>query len=292
MKKSVKRNLIAAAFIVPSLFIFINVVIIPFVMGIVYSFTDWDGFQFAGSNFVGFQNYVQVFQDSDFLTSFGLTFKYAVCMIILVNVIGLSLAMMVTSKIKSRNFLRSIYFLPNLIGGLILGFIWKFVFTKFFVQVGEVMGNSSIFFNWLDDPTASFWALVFVGTWQMAGYVMIIYIAAIQGVSDEVLEAADMDGAGGWMRFRKIMFPLIMPAFTISLFLTLSNAFKQYDTNISLTNGGPYGTTELVAMNIFKTAFSMNQYSLAQAKAIIFFLVILVVTVTQVVISKKREVEQ
>ncbi|HEY4431426.1 carbohydrate ABC transporter permease [Paenibacillus etheri] len=292
MKKSVKRNLIAAAFIVPSLFIFINVVIIPFVMGIVYSFTDWDGFQFAGSKFVGFQNYVQVFQDSDFLTSFGLTFKYAVCMIILVNVIGLSLAMLVTSKIKSRNLLRSIYFLPNLIGGLILGFIWKFVFTKFFVQVGEVLGNSSIFFNWLDDPTASFWALVFVGTWQMAGYVMIIYIAAIQGVSDEVLEAADMDGAGGWMRFRKIMFPLIMPAFTISLFLTLSNAFKQYDTNISLTNGGPYGTTELVAMNIFKTAFSMNQYSLAQAKAIIFFLVILVVTVTQVVISKKREVEQ
>jgi raffinose/stachyose/melibiose transport system permease protein len=213
-------------------------------------------------------------------------------MIILVNVIGLSLAMLVTSKIKSRNLLRSIYFLPNLIGGLILGFIWKFVFTKFFVQVGEVLGNSSIFFNWLDDPTASFWALVFVGTWQMAGYVMIIYIAAIQGVSDEVLEAADMDGAGGWMRFRKIMFPLIMPAFTISLFLTLSNAFKQYDTNISLTNGGPYGTTELVAMNIFKTAFSMNQYSLAQAKAIIFFLVILVVTVTQVVISKKREVEQ
>ncbi|MNO54367.1 Inner membrane ABC transporter permease protein YcjO [compost metagenome] len=261
-------------------------------MGIVYSFTDWDGFQFAGSKFVGFQNYVQVFQDSDFLTSFGLTFKYAVCMIILVNVIGLSLAMLVTSKIKSRNLLRSIYFLPNLIGGLILGFIWKFVFTKFFVQVGEVLGNSSIFFNWLDDPTASFWALVFVGTWQMAGYVMIIYIAAIQGVSDEVLEAADMDGAGGWMRFRKIMFPLIMPAFTISLFLTLSNAFKQYDTNISLTNGGPYGTTELVAMNIFKTAFSMNQYSLAQAKAIIFFLVILVVTVTQVVISKKREVEQ
>jgi raffinose/stachyose/melibiose transport system permease protein len=292
LKKSVKRNLIAAAFIVPSLFIFINVVIIPFVMGIVYSFTDWDGFQFAGSKFVGFQNYVQVFQDSDFLTSFGLTFKYAVCMIILVNVIGLSLAMLVTSKIKSRNLLRSIYFLPNLIGGLILGFIWKFVFTKFFVQVGEVLGNSSIFFNWLDDPTASFWALVFVGTWQMAGYVMIIYIAAIQGVSDEVLEAADMDGAGGWMRFRKIMFPLIMPAFTISLFLTLSNAFKQYDTNISLTNGGPYGTTELVAMNIFKTAFSMNQYSLAQAKAIIFFLVILVVTVTQVVISKKREVEQ
>ncbi|CAH1054369.1 sugar ABC transporter permease [Paenibacillus sp. FSL E2-8871] len=292
MKKSVKRNLIAAAFIVPSLFIFINVVIIPFVMGIVYSFTDWDGFKFAGSNFVGFDNYVRVFQDSDFLTSFGLTFKYAVCMIILVNVIGLSLAMLVTSKIKSRNLLRSIYFLPNLIGGLILGFIWKFVFTKFFVQVGEVMGNSSIFFNWLDDPTASFWALVFVGTWQMAGYVMIIYIAAIQGVSDEVLEAADMDGAGGWMRFRKIMFPLIMPAFTISLFLTLSNAFKQYDTNISLTNGGPYGTTELVAMNIFKTAFSMNQYALAQSKAIIFFLVILVVTVTQVVISKKREVEQ
>ncbi|WP_152396221.1 carbohydrate ABC transporter permease [Paenibacillus guangzhouensis] len=292
MRRSLSNKWIAAAFIVPSLFIFINVVLIPFVMGLVYSFTDWNGFAFAGSNFVGLSNYAQIFSDSKFMTAFGLTFQYAFFMIVLVNVIGLGLAMLVTSKIKTRNFLRSVYFLPNLIGGLILGFIWKFVFTKFFVQVGDLVGSESIFFDWLDHPTAAFWALVVVGTWQMAGYVMIIYIAAIQSISDEVLEAADIDGAGKWYRFRKIVFPLIMPAFTISLFLTLSGSFKQYDTNISLTGGGPYGSTELITMDIFKTAFNLNQYALAQAKAIVFFLVILVVTVTQVVISKKREVEQ
>lgn len=292
MKKSLKKKLIASVFIVPSLFIFINVVIIPFFMGIVYSFTDWNGFGFAGSKFVGFKNYLDVFHDDKFMTSFGLTFKYAFFMVLLVNVIGLSLAVLVTSKIKTKNFLRSVYFLPNLIGGLILGFIWKFVFQKFFVQIGDMLGNDAIFFNWLDHPTTSFWAMIFVGVWQMAGYVMIIYIAAIQSISDEVLEAADMDGAGRWLRFRKITFPLIMPAFTISLFLTLSNSFKQYDTNLSLTGGGPFGTTELITMNIFKTAYNYDQYALAQAKAIIFFLVILVVTVTQVVISKKKEVEQ
>ncbi|MGL4338428.1 MAG: carbohydrate ABC transporter permease, partial [Turicibacter sp.] len=207
------------------------------------------------------------------------------------NIIGLAMALLVTSKIKSRNFLRSIFFLPNLIGGLILGFIWQFIFTKFFVQIGEMLDGSTIFFNWLDDPKMAFWALVVVGAWQMAGYVMIIYIASLQSISDEVLEAADMDGCSKLQQLRFIKLPLIMPAFTISLFLTLSNGFKQYDTNLSLTGGGPYGTTELITMNVFNTAFSYDQYGVAQAKAIIFFVLIMAVTVIQVSITKKREVE-
>lgn len=291
MNKKLKGKITTAMFVIPSLFIFINVVIIPFVMGIVYSFTDWDGFAFKGSTFVGFRNYALALGDKKFATAFWLTTKYTFVMIILVNIVGLSLALLVTSKIKNKNFFRGVYFLPNLIGGLILGFIWKFIFTKFFQQLGEITHSSKIFFNWLDEPTAAFWALVIVGVWQMAGYVMVIYIASIESISEEVMEAASIDGANSWTKFKKITLPLIAPAFTISLFVTLSNSFKQYDTNLSLTNGGPFGSTELVTMNIFSTAFSYNKYAQAQAKSIIFFLVIMVITVIQIYTTKKREID-
>lgn len=291
MKKGIKSRITTALFIIPSLFIFTNVVIIPFIMGIVYSFTNWNGFAFKGSSFVGLRNYSLVFTDEKFLKSFGLTALYTLVMVILVNAVGLSLALLVTSKIKSRNFLRGIYFLPNLIGGLILGFIWKFIFTKFFEQIGEMLNKTNIFFDWLDHPTMAFWAMVIVGTWQMAGYVMVIYVAAIESISDDVIEAAEIDGAGKFTKFKKITLPLISNAFTISLFVTLSNSFKQYDTNLSLTNGGPFGSTELITMNIISTAFSYNKYVQAQAKAIIFFLIITAITVVQVYTTKKREVE-
>ena len=291
MNKKVKGKITTALFVIPSLFVFINVVIIPFIMGTVYSFTNWDGFAFKGSSFVGFKNYSDSFGDGKFLSSFWLTTKYTIAMIILVNIIGLTLAILVTSKIKYKNFFRGVYFVPNLIGGLVLGFIWQFVFTKLFQSIGEITHSSKIFFNWLNDPTMAFWALVIVGVWQMSGYVMIIYIASIQSISEEVLEAADIDGANKWSIFKNITLPLIAPGFTISLFITLSNAFKQYDTNLSLTNGGPYGKTELITMNIFQTAFSSNKYAQAQAKAIMFFLVIMVITIIQIYITKKREVE-
>lgn len=291
MKKGFKSKVTTSLFVIPSLFIFINVIIIPFIMGFVYSFTNWNGFAFKGSSFVGLKNYIMVFKDEKFLTSFGRTGLYTLIMVILVNVVGLSLALLVTSKIKSKNFLRGIYFLPNLIGGLILGFIWKFIFTKFFEQVGEVLHRTDIFFNWLDHPTMAFWSMVIVGTWQMAGYVMVIYVAAIESIPDEIVEAAEIDGAGRFTKFKKITLPLISNAFTISLFVTLSNSFKQYDTNLSLTNGGPFGSTELITMNIISTAFSYNKYVQAQAKAIIFFLIITAITIVQVYTTKKREVE-
>ncbi|GLC31102.1 carbohydrate ABC transporter permease [Clostridium omnivorum] len=291
MDRKIKGKITTALFVIPSLFIFINVVIIPFIIGVVYSFTNWNGFAFKGSSFVGLKNYAAAFGDEKFTSSFWLTTKYTFVMIILVNVVGLALALLVTSKVKGKNLFRGVYFLPNLIGGLILGFIWKFIFTKFFEQLGELTHSSKLFFNWLDHPTAAFWALVIVGVWQMAGYVMVIYIASIESISDEVMEAADIDGANAWTKFRKITLPLITPAFTINLFVTLSNSFKQYDTNLSLTNGGPFGSTELITMNIFQTAFGYNKYAQAQAKAIIFFLIIMVITIVQVRTTKKREVE-
>jgi raffinose/stachyose/melibiose transport system permease protein len=291
MNRKFKGKITSALFVIPSLFVFINVVIIPFIMGVVYSFTNWNGFAFKGSTYVGFKNYASSFSDGKFVTSFWLTTKYTIAMIILVNLVGLSLAMLVTSKIKYKNFFRGVFFLPNLIGGLILGFIWQFVFTKLFASIGQLTHTSKIFFNWLDNPTTAFWALVIVGVWQMSGYVMIIYIASIQSISEEVMEAADIDGANSWTKFKNITLPLIAPAFTISLFVTLATSFKQYDTNLSLTNGGPYGKTELITMNIFTTAFNYNKYAQAQAKSIMFFLVIMIITIIQIYITKKREVE-
>ena len=278
-------------FLLPALFFFVNVVVVPFFMGIVYSFSNWSGFSFAGSKFVGFQNYADAFQDPQFLSSFLLTFQYAVIMVVCVNVIGFFLALLVTQNLKSNTALRGVFFLPNLIGGLILGFIWQFIFSKLFVQLGEKLHMTGVLFNWLTQPSTAFWSLVIVSTWQMAGYVMIIYIAGLQSIPSDLLEAAEIDGAGPMKRLAHITLPLMMPSFTISLFITLPNAFKQYDTNLSLTNGGPYNTTQLIAMNIYQTAFNRNQYVLAQAKAMVFFLVIMVITLVQVRLTSKREVE-
>ncbi|MGJ7044952.1 carbohydrate ABC transporter permease [Thermoanaerobacterium thermosulfurigenes] len=278
-------------FLIPSLFIFINVVIIPFILGIIYSFTDWDGFTFFGSKFVAFSNYLKVFKDQNFLSAFLLTFKYAIIMVIVSNIIGFSLALLVTRKMKTRNILRSIFFMPNLIGGLILGFIWQFIFTKLFVQLGTVLHASNIFFNWINDPNMAFWSIVIVSAWQMSGYVMIIYIAGLESINPDIIEASLIDGAGPVRRLFNIILPLTVPSFTISLFITLSNSFKQYDTNLSLTNGGPYGTTELLTMNIVQTAYKHNQYAIAQSKAVVFFVVIMAITLVQVYLTKKREVE-
>lgn len=182
-------------------------------------------------------------------------------------------------------------FMPYLIGGLILGYIWQFIFLDVFTLLGEVTGLGNVFFNWLIDMDFALYALVFVFTWQMAGYIMIIYIAGIQSIPNDVMEASMIDGASWWQRLKNITFPLLMPAFTISLFLTLSSAFKIYDVNLSLTGGGPANSTEMFAMNIYNEIFGYGNYGYGQAKAIIFFLIVAAITLTQVYITKKREVE-
>lgn len=285
-----KNGVVFFLFILPALFFFANVVIVPFVSGIVYSFSDWQGFAFAGSNFVGLNNYRQAFSDPRFVTSFLFSFKYAFAMLILVNLIGFALAMLVTSRIKSKNVLRSIYFLPNMIGGLILGFIWQFIFSKLFVQLGEVLGAENAFYNWITDEKMAFWSLVVVGVWQQAGYAMIIYIAGLQSIASDVKEASQIDGASWGRQLQHILLPLMIPSFTINMFLTLSKALKEYDINLALTNGGPYGSSEMVAMNIFQTAYRYNNFAEAQAKAVLFFLVIMLVTFVQVNLTSRKEV--
>ncbi|AOV08585.1 carbohydrate ABC transporter permease [Sporosarcina ureilytica] len=289
--KSSKNRLWYLLFVAPLVLIFTTVVIIPFVMGIYYAFFQWDGIAANPKVFVGFDNFQKLLTDTRFFKSAWLTTLFTILSVIAVNVVGLIFAMLVTTKLKTANAARTMIFMPYLIGGLILGYIWQFIFTDVFKRLGEMTGFASIFFNWLMDPQYALYALVFVFTWQMAGYVMIIYIAGIQGIPEDVIEAAKIDGANGWQRFRKITFPLLMPAFTISLFLTLSSAFKVYDVNLSLTGGGPANSTELFAMNIYNEIFGYGNYGIGQAKAIVFFLIVAAITLTQVYLTKKREVE-
>lgn len=275
-------------FLAPVLIALTFVVLIPLLYGIYYSFTDWNGVKIT--SFVGPDNYTKLLKDESFIDALWFTVKFSVVSIILINAIGLGLALIVTSHIKSSNFLRTVFFMPNLIGGLILGFIWQFIFLKVFTTIGELIGMEQLQ-GWLSTTETGFWGLVILMSWQMSGYIMIIYIAHLQGVPQELLEAADIDGANLFQRFRYIIFPLVAPAFTVSMFLTLSNSFKLYDQNLSLTGGGPYDSTQMVAMNIFRSAFGENQMAYASAKAVIFFIIVAAISLIQVYINKKKEVE-
>jgi len=210
------------------------------------------------------------------------------------------MALLVTSKLKLSSLYRAGFFLPNLIGGIILGYIWQFIFNNGMRAFGEMLGSVWLKTNpFLMHRNLALLAIVIVGTWQYAGYIMMIYVAAIQGIPDTLLEAAEIDGVNYWQRLKNIVFPLVAPAFTISMFLTLVNSFKQFDVNFALTNGGPSGmfmgravmTNEFLALNIYKSAFVYNQLAQGQAKAIIFFIVIVVISVIQVRHNKKREIE-
>jgi raffinose/stachyose/melibiose transport system permease protein len=184
-----------------------------------------------------------------------------------------------------------VFFIPNVIGGLLLGFIWQFIFVKGFAAIGNLTDLSVFKLPWLGDETTAFWGIVIVFAWQISGYMMVIYIAALQGVDQTLLEAARIDGASSWTLLTKIIIPLILPAFTICFFLTISMAFKIFDLNISLTGGGPFNSTQSVAINIYQEAFQNNRYGLGTAKSILFFLVVAIFTTVQVMMTKKREVE-
>ncbi|NCU18822.1 carbohydrate ABC transporter permease [Pallidibacillus pasinlerensis] len=275
-------------FLTPVLLSLSLVVIVPLLLGVFYSFTNWDGLTFT--QFVGFENYIQIFQNDSFINALWFTTKFTIACVILLNITGLGLALLVTRNLKSKNFLRTVFFMPNLIGGLILGFIWQFIFINVFDFVGRMLGQEWLL-GWLSNETTGFWGLVILMVWQMAGYIMIIYIAYLESVPQELVEASEIDGATSFQKLRYVIFPLVRPAFTVSMFLTLSNSFKIYDQNLSLTNGGPYDSTQMLAMDIVRTAFESNQMALGEAKAVIFFLIVAAIALTQVYYNKKREVE-
>ena len=293
-----RRKLTEFLFLLPTLIAFLMVIIIPFIFGIYYSFTDWQGTG-AVNRVVGFENYKAIFQDPGFLHSFLVTLLFTVLNIITVNVVAFLISLLVTSEIRGRNIYRAGFFVPNLIGGIVLGLVWQFIFSNILPSVGQTLGLPTLSKSLISNKDTVMITLVTVNTWQYAGYIMLIYVASIQGISKSVMEAAEVDGARYWTRVGKIQIPLMANAFTISLFLTLTNSFKMYDVNVALTNGGPVSifmmkpvqASELLALNIYNTAFKYNNMAQGQAKAVIFFIVLTIFSVIQVTWNKSKEVE-
>lgn len=288
MKKSKVRFWV---FLAPALISFTIIVLITTLIGFFYSLTDWNGIVGSEINFVGLQNFVDIFtRDDTFLHAFGFTALFSICAVILVNLVGFALALLVTQKFRGATLLRGIFFMPNLIGGLLLGFTWQFIFVSIFEAIAQKTGWE-IFSGWLSNTPTGFIGLLILTVWQLSGYMMIVYIAQIQQIPESVKEAARIDGAGSWAMLKKIILPLMMPAFTIGLFLSISNSFKMFDQNLALTQGGPYKSTEMIALNIYNSAFGANEFGLAQAKAIIFLIVVAAIGITQLVVTKRKEVE-
>ena len=295
-----RNSLLFFLFLLPAVFAFCMVIVIPFIMGIYYSFTNWNAITGTAVEWVGLKNYFAVKSDLTFLHAFLVTVVYAILNIVVLNVCAFFMALLVTSDLRFKGIYRAGFFLPNLIGGLILGYIWQFIFNNAIPSLGKSIGLTWLYDHlFLAGQYMALLAIVIVGTWQYAGYIMMIYVASIQGIPDSLLEAAEIDGANYFRKLRAIIFPLVAPAFTVSMFLTLINSFKQFDVNYSLTAGGPSGmfmgkalmTNEFLALNIYNTAFSYNQLAQGQAKAIIFFIVIAVISMLQVRANKKREIE-
>ncbi len=277
-------------FALPGLFCFLAVVIVPFLYGVYLTMTDWNGVSQV-KNFVGLRNFGAVVKDVQFWRSLVLTFKYVIFVVVIVNVMAFGIAYLLTRGMKGQNFFRAGFFTPNLIGGIVLGYIWQFVFSRVFVSIGDTTGWGFFEASWLSDPAKAFAALVMVSVWQLSGYMILIYVAGFMGLSEDVMEAAGIDGASGWVKMRHIIMPLMMSSVTICLFLTLSRAFMVYDVNLSLTAGAPYGTTEMAAMHVYEKAFTSRQFGTGQAEALVLFLITACISGIQVYLTKKKEVE-
>lgn len=280
MKNPIKRYF--PIFVLPTLLAFLIAFLIPFVLGFVLSFTEFR--TVSDATFVGFSNYIRAFsEDSTFLPALWFTVKFAVISVITINVIAFTLALMLTRSVPGTSLFRTIFFMPNLIGGIVLGYIWQ-------VIINGVLYN----FNYSITSNADFgfWGLIILMNWQMIGYMMIIYIAGIQNIPTDILEAARVDGAGAFTILRKITIPSVMPSITICLFLTITNSFKLFDQNLALTAGAPGNQTQMVALDIYNTFYSRTGFEgVGQAKAVIFFILVAIIALAQLRFTRGKEVE-
>lgn len=270
--------------------IFTIVLIVPFVNGVYYTFTDWDGFE--ATKLVGFDNYVKSFQDPTFWATMRFTALFVVVSMVAVNAVAFGLALIVTSKLRSRNILRTFFFVPNLIGGVVLGVIWQFIFNSAIVSIANKYDWELFKESWLNDTNKAFWALIIVTVWQSSGYMMIVYITGLISIEQDVLEASQIDGASPARTLLTIKIPLMAQAFTIALFLTLRGGFMAYDVNLALTGGGPFRETELISMHIFQDAFANGNFGTGQSKAVVMFIVVALAALVQVTVSKRYEVQR
>ena len=270
-------------FVLPTLLAFTIGFIVPFIMGVYLSFCKFT--TVTDAKFVGLQNYVKIFtEDGTFGHALWYTTAFTVVSVVLINVIGFAVALLLTKKIKGTNIFRTVFFMPNLIGGIILGYVWQLLLNGLLLQINKTLTYSSVY---------GFWGLVILMCWQQIGYMMIIYIAGIQNIPGELIEAAQIDGANKGQLLKHVIIPMVMPSITICTFLTLTNAFKLFDQNLALTNGEPSNMSEMLALNIYNTFYGRTGWEgVGQAKAVIFFILVGAIAMIQNRLTRSKEVQQ
>ena len=270
-------------FVLPTLLAFTIGFIVPFIMGVYLSFCKFT--TVTDAKFVGLQNYVKIFtEDGTFGHALWYTTAFTVVSVVLINVIGFAVALLLTKKIKGTNIFRTVFFMPNLIGGIILGYVWQLLLNGLLLQINKTLTYSSVY---------GFWGLVILMCWQQIGYMMIIYIAGIQNIPGELIEAAQIDGANKGQLLKHVIIPMVMPSITICTFLTLTNSFKLFDQNLALTNGEPSNMSEMLALNIYNTFYGRTGWEgVGQAKAVIFFILVGAIAMIQNRLTRSKEVQQ
>ena len=280
MEKAVKKYW--PIFLLPTMAAFLIGFIIPFIEGIYLSFCNFTTIKDA--KFVGIQNYIEAFKDSNFLGSFKFTTLFAIVSLVLINVLAFLIALALTQNIKGKNIFRTVFFMPNLIGGIVLGYVWQLIFDGIFVKFDTALKLNE---------TLGFWGLVILVGWQQIGYMMIVYIAGLQAIPGDIQEAAMIDGANRMQRLFKITIPNMMPSITICTFLTITNSFKLFDQNLALTGGEPLHKTEMLALNIYSTFYGrVGAEGVGQAKAVVFFIIVVAIGLLQLKLTRDKEVQQ
>ena len=280
MQKTLKKYF--PIFVIPTLIAFAFAFIVPFIMGLYLSFCKFK--TVTNAKWVGLSNYVQIFADDKFTNAFWFTLRFALVSIISINFLAFIIALALTKKIKGTNLFRTVFFMPNLIGGIILGYIWQQMINAVLLKYETTL---------VANPTYGFWGLIILMNWQMIGYMMIIYVAGLQNVPTDLIEAAEIDGATSLQTLFKVKIPMVMPSITICLFLTVSNSFKLFDQNLALTAGAPSKKTAMLALDIYNTFYGRSGFEgVGQAKAVLFFIVVAVIALGQLVLTRRKEVEQ
>ena len=280
MEKAIKRYF--PIFVLPTIIAFTIGFIAPFLLGIYLSFCKFT--TVTDAKFIGLANYMKIFEESDFTHSLVFTVLFTIVTVVLINVLAFAVAMLLTKGFRGTNVFRTVFFMPNLIGGIILGYIWQLLLNGILAMFDRTLTYSS---------TYGFWGLVILTLWQQVGYMMVIYIAGIQNIPGELIEAAKMDGATSSQVLKNVILPMVMPSITICSFLTLTNGFKLFDQNLALTNGAPSKMSEMLALNIYNTFYGRTGYEgVGQAKAVLFFILVTIIAIAQNRISTSKEVQQ
>ena len=280
MEKAIRRYW--PIFVLPTFLAFILGFIAPFAMGVYLSFCKFT--TVTDAKFIGFSNYLKIFTDASFVHALWYTALFTVVTVVLINVLAFAVALLLTKGFRGTNIFRTVFFMPNLIGGIILGYIWQQMINAVLLKYETTL---------VANPTYGFWGLIILMNWQMIGYMMIIYVAGLQNVPTDLIEAAEIDGATSLQTLFKVKIPMVMPSITICLFLTVSNSFKLFDQNLALTAGAPSKKTAMLALDIYNTFYGRNGYEgVGQAKAVLFFIVVAVIALGQLVLTRRKEVEQ